>query len=230
MNEPEDIARNFRFYPALTVMVFLRRDLGYRLVNPQWLIVVTVVEIIISIIIPPTNNHVNALFIFAIIALITGMGQRLKRWREFNRGLKQHSFYIGTSYFDFPWMPLFLRKNRRIPRKIDPLVCVIVGVILLPYFTGLGLWLLIAGLCLYGFERDVHRMERNQTLDMVDSIITSEVQSDTVQTFEENTGPTQERPAPAVPSGLGNDIHDTLKKRDTKPRAPQKAKPPEKGE
>jgi hypothetical protein len=64
---------------------------------------------------------------------------------------------------------------------------------------------------------------------MVDSIITSEVQSDTVQTFEEDPGPKQERPASAVPSGLGDDIHDNLKRREPKQRPPEKAKPPEKG-
>ena len=215
---------NLIIYPALTVMVFLRRDLGYRIVNPKWLIGVTLVEILISAIFRPHDmaNSPNALFLFAILTLILGMGQRFKRWRELNRGFKQHSFYIGTSYFDFPWLPMFLRRNRRIARTVDPIFCIIIGVMIWQYFPALGGWMFFSGVCLAGLEGEVHRKERNQTLDMVDSIVASEIQGETVEEFEEDPTPEQQRPTSGVPSGLGDDIHQNIKRRKPKQRPPQK--------
>jgi hypothetical protein len=217
-----EIMTNIMIYPALTVMVFLRRDLGYRMVNPKWLTGVTLVEIVIAMIFHPRIGGPNALFFFAVTAFAFGMTQRFKRWKEFNRGVKQHSFYIGTSCFESPKLPEFLRRNRRIARTADPILCVLVGVYCWRYFPALGFWLFLSGMCLAGFEGDVHRRDRNQTLDMVDSIIVSEVQSDTIEEFEEAPNATPQEPAPGIPAGLGDDIHDHLKRRQPKRPMPQK--------
>ncbi len=207
----------FMLYPALTVMVFLRRDLGYRIVNPKWLFGVALVEIVISLILH-TPGRLNVLFLFAVASLACGLIQRFKRWREVNRGVKQHSFYIGTSRFERAALPMFLRRNRRIARSVDPIVCVLTGLYLWQFFPAFGFWLFFAGMCLAGVEGEVHRNDRNQTLDMVDSIITSETQRDVVQEFEDNPKPRQTESITGIPAGLGDDIHNNLKRR--KPKQP----------
>jgi hypothetical protein len=75
-------------FPALTVMVFLRRDLGYRLLNPAWLIAGTGFLFVITVLTQPHNEDANPidLLFFALGALILGIYQRVKRWRELNRG------------------------------------------------------------------------------------------------------------------------------------------------
>jgi len=222
LGQKAQIITNIMIYPALSVMVFLRRDIGYRMVNPKWLTGVTLVEIVISLIIHPRNGSPNALFLFAIASFAFGMVQRFKRWREVNNGVKQHSFYIGTSCFDSPKLPAFLRRNRRIARTADPILCVTVAMYSWQFFPALGFWLFFSGMCLAGFEGDVHRRDRNQTLDMVDSIITSEIQSDTIEEFEEAPNATPQEPAAGIPAGLGDDIHDHLKRRQPKQPTPQK--------
>ena len=75
-------------FPALTVMVFLRRDLGYRLLNPAWLIAGTGFLFVITVLTQPHTEGANPidLLFFALGALILGIYQRVKRWREPNRG------------------------------------------------------------------------------------------------------------------------------------------------
>ena len=192
------------------------------MVNPKWLIVVTLVEMVLSAILHTNNGRLNALFLFAVTAFILGMFQRIKRWQELNRGVKQHSFYIGTSPFEFAGLPAFFRRNRRIARTIDPIVCVLTGLMIWQYFPALGFWVFFSGVCLAGVEGDVHRRVRNQTLDMVDSLIVAEIQSETIEEFEEALPETRQAPPPAIPSGLGDDIHDRLKRRQPKRPTPQK--------
>jgi hypothetical protein len=209
-------------FPALTVMVFLRRDLGYRLLNPLALIAVTGFLAIISILAQPDNadNQPVFLLLFALMAFIVGMSQRLKRWQELNSGVRQHSYYIGTSCFEtIRWLPMFCRRNRRIARFIDPFTCMIIGVALFPVSRFLAMWLLFSGMCLRSFEYVIHQRERNRNLDLVDGLIISEAQGETVERFEESPGAQSQQPDPGIPTGLGPDIQEKIKHRKAKKHA-----------
>ena len=206
-------------FPALTVMVFLRRDLGYRMLNPLGLIAVTGILFVIAILSQPDNADSGALglLLFALAAFILGMGQRQKRWKELNRGVRQHSYYIGTSPFEkLRWLPMFCRRNRRSARLIDPIFCVAIGFALFPVSRLLAMWLIFSGVCLRSFEYTVHHRELNLNLDMVDGLIVSEVQGQTVERFEESPGAEPQQPTTGIPTGLGPDILENIKRRKAK--------------
>jgi hypothetical protein len=115
-----------------------------------------------------------------------------------NRGVRQHSFYLGTSRLNFAWLPAFFRQNRRVERFVDPISCFILGTILLLFLPLLGFWVLMSAACLRVFEGDVSEKEQNQNLDMVDNLIVSEIQSEIVEKFEEPPNHRQQRPESGV--------------------------------
>ena len=182
----------------------------------------SLVEIVASVVFPGGGRS-KALFYFAIVSFALGMYQRFKRWQELKRGVRQHSFYIGNSRLSFPWLPAFFRRNRRVERFLDPILCLIFGTILLFYLPLLGFWLAMAAACLRVFEADIYEKEQNRQLDMVDSLIISDIQGQVVEKFE---GPPSS-PAPQtlesnVPTGMAADIHEHIKRRKAKQQPPQK--------
>ena len=116
-------------FPAMTVMVFLRKDLGYRFLNPFGLLAVTCLVLPLAAFAKPYDEPGGpGLLLFAVAALFLAIGQREKRWKEFKRGIRQHSYYIGTSRFEgVRWLPRFCRRDRKISRILDPIVCVLAG-------------------------------------------------------------------------------------------------------
>lgn len=202
-------------FPALSVMVFLRRDIGYRLVSPLRLIAITGILFVGSVLAQPRNADAQPMFllVFALCFFILGMFQRIKRWWEFNRAVRQHSYYIGTSRFDFHWLPAFCRRNRRIARLIDPIVCVLIGVAFFPVSHALAVWLIFSGFCLRSYEYIIHQRERNSELDMVDGLIDAERQGQTVAQFETVSNPRPRQQATGIPTGLGPDVREHIKRR-----------------
>jgi hypothetical protein len=218
LSQKIDVTKNLMPYPALTLMVFLRRDLGYRLLNPTWLWGVTIVEIVIAVVLHPPNGRPNTLFDFAVVSCGLGMIQRLKRKRELAQGILQHSFYLGDSRLRFRWLPGFVKHNRRVERFVEPALFFLTGTILLLYQPLLGFWLVIAAACLRVVEADVYDKTRNRELDMMDSLIVSKGQSEVVEKFE---GPTpgstgSQMPEPKVPTGMADDIAAHIKRRKAK--------------
>ena len=54
--------------------------------------------------------------------------------------------------------------------------------------------------------------KRNWDLDMVDGLINAEIQSETVEHFERPPD-AQQQPASGIPTGLGEDIQENMKRR-----------------
>ena len=201
-------------YPAMTVMVFMRRDIGYRLLNPVPMIVMTGILAIVAMMIPPDKPETKPhyLFWFAVASLFLASCQRTKRWREFKRGILQHSYYIGTSPFDFKWLPFFCRRFRRVARFVDPFFCILVGFGMLAESTALGCWLIIAGTAVRIFEDAVHRKELNRDLDILDSLILSEVHGGTVETFDDSAPHSPQSSSQPIPTGIAPDIKTSIKR------------------
>lgn len=202
-------------YPALTLMVTLRRDLGYRILNPFALSATFGILAMITILATPGHEAGRPydLLMFFGIAFLNGIAQRICCWRRLNRNdIQQHSYYIGDSPFNFRWLPNFMRRNRRVARYIDPLLCALIGVLLLPYSQFLAIWLIFAGFCLRACEHMAWSRERNRDLDMMDSLSMSQHQAQTLDRFEQ--GPNaQPQPDEAIPTGIGEDIHAQIKQR-----------------
>lgn len=201
-------------YPAMTVMVFIRKDIGYRLLNPMPMIYMNGILMLVAAFIPPDKPDANPeyLFWFALISLFLGSCQRTKRWREFKRGILQHTYYVGTSPFDYQWLPRFCRRFRRMARFADPFFCIFVGLIFMTVSTALGFWIMIAGAALRVFEDAVHKKELNRDLDILDSVIISEVHGDTVEQFDDSPSHTPQSTSAPVPTGLAPDIEKQIKR------------------
>lgn len=207
-------------FPALTVMVVLRRDLGYRALNLLSLTIMTGILLAVASDAKPENRPQD-LMIFAVVMFLLGFTQRIRRWWQFRQGVRQHSYYIGTSPFDFRWLPGFIRNERRIARYLDPLVCILIGFALLRYSSVcLALWLLFAGAALRTFEDVIYKRELHQRLDTIDGLVMSEIQAERVERFSQQAEANPQQQRTGVPTGLGDDIQDRIKSRKPKRMPP----------
>ena len=204
-------------WPTLTILTLLRRDLGYRLLNPLHLLAVNGILALIAIFAMPgsPNGGPLALLLFAILSFLSGMSQRFKRWQELNSNIRSHSYYIGTSPFQFAWLPEFCRRNRRVERFLDPVLCAVVGLILLPSLPALALWIGFSAACLRLFEHAVFMRQRNRDLDIFDSIAISQ-RAALVFEQTEHTATKGQPPQQGIAVGLGPDIAEQVKLRKMK--------------
>jgi hypothetical protein len=204
-------------FPALTILVILRKDLGFRLLNPLHLLIVNGILALVAILAMPGNPNGGplALLLFAALSFLSGMSQRIKRWRELNSNIRQHSYFVGSSPFNFKWLPEACRCNRRVERFFDPILCALVGFLLLPSLPALALWIGFSAACLRVFEDAVFIRERNRDLDIVDSLIVSERQALVIEQTE-HTASKSQPPQETINVGLGPDIAEKIKLRKMK--------------
>jgi hypothetical protein len=205
-------------FPALTVMVFLRRDLGFRLLNPLRLLAVTGFLVVVSAFAQQGNANANpmVLLIFALAFFVLGIVQWIKSWFRLNRGVRQHSYYIGTSLYEFRRLPEFIHRNRRFSRFIDPLLCMLAGLVFYPISHAMTAWLFLSALSLRIIEYAVHQKYRDMDLDTIDGMIMAERQGQTVEYFENAEGTAQRPQSPDIPTGLGQDVEEHMKNRNNK--------------
>lgn len=213
--EKMQMVQNLMVYPALTVAVLLRKNLGYRLLNPLHICGMAFLLFVLGSMAGGVPNH-EALQLFAVLVFFFGIAQRIRRWIDARRGIRLHSYYIGDSRFEFKRMPAFLRRNRRFTRLFDPLLCIISGVWLLEPCRPLGLWLLVSGCALRALESSVQRRSQERERDTLDNIIESEVQEEVVERYSmrihNQTGGTVN----GIPTGCSADIEKTILRRKTK--------------
>jgi hypothetical protein len=209
-----ELVKWFMQWPALSVMVLLRQDLGYRMVDPICVVATTGGLAVLTVMATPYNDGVLPfpLLVFTALSFTFGIAQRIRRWKALNRGIQQHSEYIGTSPVNFRWLPFFVRRNRRVERLIDPLICVVVGFAFYPVSHALCVWLVFSGACLRAYEHNIHVKERAIDLDLIDGLVTSQRHARVVEEFESspNVGP---QPTASVPSGMSADIQTHIKNR-----------------
>jgi hypothetical protein len=193
----------------------IRRDLGYRLINPLHFLCVTAGLGFVGILAEPkaTPENPPGLLIFAGLSLFFAVCHRYQRRKEMKKGIVQHTYYIGTSPFNTRLIPAFFRRNRRMARFFDPLCCFAVGFSLLPYCRSLAYWLMFASVCVGFLEQYVHLKELNMSLDTLDGIVHSEVQSRTVEQYEDGPKQTKQQAETGLPTGVGPDINEQIKRR-----------------
>ncbi len=197
-------------FPALTLMVILRRDMGYRLLNVGVLTAVFGLLFVVTVLATPGNESANTtpLLIFAVIGYFNGIAQKIRRWRDLNRGIVIHSYYLGSSPFDFSWLPDFMRRNRRVARFGDPIFCAIIGLALFRFSHALSVWVTFSAFCLRAYEHQIFQRELHRGFDFEDSIIEAEIVIE-----QQNPAPdsSQNQESSGIPSGLGNDIKSKIR-------------------
>jgi len=199
-------------YPALSLMAWCHPDMGSRLLVPNAGIT-ALFMFAASMFIPERNDRI-LFFGFATLTLLASLVQRFKRWREFRRGVRQHSYYLGTAGSRW-WLPKFLCRRRWPERFFEPVVFVGIGIAITKIAPFTGYWVVLSGLCIGLLEHLTRRREEDEQRDMVDGLIKAELQTDTVERFSE-PAPASNRPAQrsgAIPTGLGSDIAHKLKRR-----------------
>ena len=201
-------------FPALTLLVFYRRDLGYRLLNPLVLLIVNGLLFVIGVLAQPGNEEAQpiCLAIFAAMSFTCGLVQRMMRWWQLDKAARLHSEYIGSSPLAFHWLPAVLLNKRRVERFVDCFVWFLIALACFSFSRALGCYLIFASCCLRAFEFQVHCRERDRDLDMTDSLIISERQSRTVEQFD-SPNVASPRSTGAIPTGLSADIQENLKRR-----------------
>jgi hypothetical protein len=213
MDQKAAVLNRIVLYPASNVATLVRHDMGARLVS-QNVGLCSLGLFFLSAFMFPTLDRL-ALRIFAGLILVSGMEQRFKRWREFGKGIRTHSYSLGSSIFNRARLPAFFKRNRRIESTIDPGLFVVIGFFMHSYTPILGGWLIISGVCLFVTEVAVQHRELNEKQDLVDGMVKSEIQTETVDQFA-GAAPAQLRAQAAgsgLSTGIGADIAHKIKRR-----------------
>src|SRR5580692_3901232 len=181
-----DLIRTFSLFPAITVMVFIRRKLGFRMMKPTWLIVLAIVMLFIPFAFSAIAQPFGFLMVIYALALLgLGLFQRWQRWQELCNGERWHTFSPGISYLETLPLPPFFKSHRRTNRFLDPaavaIVALVVGFLL---SHGLGVWLLFSAFFLYVYEQNLYEKQLNHDLDTLDGLFAAEVQAEVVKHFE----------------------------------------------
>jgi len=222
--EKINFVRAFSRFPAITVMVFIRRKIGFRMMNPTWLIILAIIMLLTPVIFKAAAAPFGFLMVIYALALLgLGFFQRWQRWQELCNGEHWHTYSPGISYLETLPLPPFFRSHGRVGRFLDPaavaIVALLVGIIL---SHGLGIWLLLSAFFLYVHEQDAYQAQLNRDLDTLDGLVAAEVQAETVKHFE-GKQPEEQRSieeTAGIPTGLAPDIHRQVELRRAKQRKP----------
>jgi len=200
--------------PALTLIAWGRKDVGYRVLTGTGPALMFLLSLGIALFTPPRYQP-GWLAGYALFSAVAGACQRFKRRRELKRGVAQHSHYIGTSPLHRPWLPGFLRRERRLERFLDPLFFGSLGVLLWQVSEALGAWFLFSVLSLMALESTVREDEFKRRMDLVDGVVASEFHGEVLGRFTELPDPASpgSRPAAGLPTGVGDDIAAQIARR-----------------
>jgi hypothetical protein len=192
MAEKMKIVQWASFFPALTLMVFTRERLGFRVLKPTHVLGITMVIWFIQGI-----CNMNILIFHAVggvfsafpwVFMVAAFWQRRARWKQLLQGQCWHTYSSGISFLErVPFMPAYFKDQRRIYRILEPALCFFlsmgVGILL---SQGLARWMALASIAMAIYEQNAYDRQLERDLDILDSLVESEVQNEAVKHF---TGP-----------------------------------------
>ncbi|WP_052888111.1 hypothetical protein [Thermogemmatispora carboxidivorans] len=220
-----EIGANIVYTIAFPVMVLLRRRLGYRFISQPRLIISALFFWIAAIFTvspatPLASSNAFLLVLFALAFLIWGFVQRALRWRDIKQGVPWHSRSRGISWFAF--LPL---NDSSVKRFVDPAVVLVVGGLFA--LTGvqrlLGIYLMVAALCLFAFESYDYERSINMMLDQLDNLVDSEVMGENMEYYHGGPGQVKQRSldeTAGIPTGISPDLEVQIQRRRTRATAP----------
>lgn len=218
--EKAKIIQALALFPAITVMVFIRHKLGFRMMKPIWLVIMTTIILVMSAVAGGVAKPFASLFvIYALTMLGLGLYQRYLRWGDLAKGERWHTYSPGVSYLEMLPIPPFFLIKRRVYRFLDPLACALIGLLLALLSHALGAWVLFSSLALYIYEQALYERMLEQDLDILDGLVAAEVQSEVAQHYE---GPQSDEKqmqleqTAGIPTGVAPDIHRQVELRKAK--------------
>jgi hypothetical protein len=226
LSEKMKIVQYLSILPAITIMVFMRRKVGFRMLKPSRLIGMAFFLWIIGDIFSMLPFTQPAGFIydrFPLLLLVVGFYQRYRRWKELCNGERWHTLSPGISYFELLRLPPVLRAHRRIYRFLDPAACFIFSMFFGIFFSQpLARWFAFSSFCLFIYEQTLFEKQLDRDLDILDGLVVAEVQAETVKHFE-GPQPSEEQrtleETAGIPTGVAFDIHRQIELRRAKERA-----------
>jgi hypothetical protein len=190
--------------PSLSVMVLLRRKIGYRTLQP-WMLMLAFLALfamgawsLISGSFASRNLGVtNALMlIIAFVMAASGFAQRRGAWKRIATGARWHTKSRGISFLAALPFP-----EHVVQRFVEPIFCIVAGFILMPTVSVmLGLWLAFSGACLGVLEGIIYDVQLNKMLDQLDGLVEAEVAAENNAFFSQGQ---TERQTPGIESMAG---------------------------
>lgn len=189
---------------SLTLLPFLRRGLGFRLLSPLHFIPCLLLFLVCNPLLPGTlitiSMETNAsggqspvmhgdgsgfLGLFAFLSMMLASRQRTARRRDMKHGIPVHSFSRGRSVLAF--LPC---KLETVHRTIEPLIVILIGFWICDTFSpALGYWLVVSGLALTAVEGHIAKLQMDRRMDAVDGMLDSGALSETVAEFQRPSTP-----------------------------------------
>jgi hypothetical protein len=225
-SEKMKIVQYLAIFPAITIMVFMRRKVGFRMLKPSWLITMAFLLWFIgglSSMIPFGQPPGFIYDRFPMLLLAVGFLQRYRRWRELCNGERWHTMSPGISYFELLPLPAILRSHRRTYRFLDPFACFAFSMFFGVFFSRpLARWFAFSSFALFIFEQTLFEKQLDRDLDILDGLVTAEVQAETVEHFAGPQPDEEQRSleeTAGIPTGVAFDIHKQIELRRAKERA-----------
>lgn len=216
--------QHLAIFPAITIMVFIRRKVGFRMLKPSRLIGMALFLWFINGIcnIDFLIFHPAGVFFseFPLVMLVAGFWQRNRRWRELCKGESWHSLSPGISLLEMLPLPAFLKGQRRIYRFVEPAMLFILAMLIGIFLSeALARWIAVSSIALFIFEQTLFEKQLDRDLDILDGLVASQVASETVEHF---TGPQPDeqqrtlQDTAGIPTGVAFDIHKQIELRRAK--------------
>jgi hypothetical protein len=218
--EKAKIIQALALFPAITVMVFIRTRLGFRMMKPIWLVIMTAIILVMSAVAGSVAKPFATLFvIYALAMLGLGLYQRYLRWGDLAKGVRWHTYSPGESHLEMLPIPEFFLVKRRIYRFLDPLACALAGLLLALLSRALGAWVVFSAFALYIYEQALYERMLEQDLDMLDGLVAAEIQVETAKHFEGTQADQKQmqlEETAGIPTGVAPDIHKQVELRKAK--------------
>lgn len=208
------------FLPAFTLIVFVRRRIGLRLLRPSRIVKTFILLQLYAIFgvafMGGTVADMRIVQLFSLAFVLAGGGHYWRSWREFNRGIRLHTFSSGVSYLERGRIPRFLGTHRRTYRIVDPLFYMVVACYVLVLSVPIGLWLVLSSFSLRLFEQARYEAALDRDLDIVDGLVEADIQQQTVEFFSggqphdraRNRGALDQQTG--IPTGVAPDIEQQI--------------------
>jgi hypothetical protein len=199
--------------PALPVMVFLRKNIGFRRLKLTYVLPIALLIFFFGVF--STNWTLIA---FGLAFGIMGYYQNWRSWTDLKKGKLWHTYSDGISWLEYLPLPEFLYEEERIYRFLDPLAGYAVSVLLwaIPITRPLATGLFFSAVFLAIHQQQGYDFRLNQWLDFNDNQANMEAVSSwsrRAQKKQKATVPMRDVESYGISTGVGADIRKRIEER-----------------
>lgn len=222
-----DCFNGLMLFSSMSVMVFMRRKVGYRQLQPTRLIGMSLVLGLAAYLFanlpsslpligmrqaptvsPEAVTNGFVLGTFAVAMVVIGLIQRHQRWNDICHGVRWHTWSLGLSYFEFLPLPVGI-----VYRFVDPVVCFLIGMVVHNVSPALGFWVELSAFALAYVEQVSFQGALDRDLDLLDGLVESEIQASVMEHYSDGTGQSTEQPLSIMDTaGISTGIAPDIKK------------------